>query len=62
MQNKKTKAAPRVSPLDRGAKTQSRLYSCSIQFGNRSDDWLALGDWLAAGEKFKSRSATHKRA
>ena len=26
---------------------------------NCPDDWLASGDWLAAGEKFKSHSPKH---
>ncbi len=30
------------------------------KFGNRSDDWLISGDWLAAGERVKLHSPKHK--
>jgi hypothetical protein len=34
--------------------------SAAAKFGNRSDDWLISGDWLAAGERFKVNSPKHK--
>ena len=34
--------------------------STAAKFGNRSDDWLISGDWLAAGERFKLHSRKHQ--
>ena len=34
--------------------------AAATKFGNRSDDWLVSGDWLAAGERFKINSPKHK--
>lgn len=60
MQNK-NKAALRSSRPDANRKTQDQNLSASPRFGNRSDDWLLSGDWLAAGEKFKYRPLNQKR-
>lgn len=61
MRNKKTKTAPRFSLRDGGNNALEKIRFSQDRFGNRADDWLAMGDWLAAGEKFKSRSANQKR-
>ena len=61
MQNKKTKTAPRISLRDSNNNALEKIRFSADRFGHRADDWLALGDWLAAGEKFKSRSASQKR-
>lgn len=55
------KPAPQTSPLDTETQVQEKFQSGSARLGNRADDWLALGDWLAVGEKFKSRPAIPKR-
>lgn len=61
MQNKKSKTAPRNSLRDSNNKALEKIRFPADRFGNRADDWLAIGDWLAAGEKFKSRPASQKR-
>lgn len=59
MQNKNK--ALRSSRPDADRKTQDKNLLASPRFGNRADDWLLSGDWLAAGEKFKSRPLNQKR-
>jgi alpha-galactosidase len=54
MPSKKVNTAPRASSSASRAGTVEELCLTTISFGNRSDDWLALGDWLAAGEKLKA--------
>lgn len=61
MRNKKTKTAPRISLRDSDNNALEKIRFSPARFGNRADDWLAMGDWLAAGEKFNSRSANQKR-
>ena len=61
MRNKNTKTAPRISSRDSGNTGLEKVRFSPDRFGNRADDWLAIGDWLAAGEKFKSRPASQKR-
>lgn len=61
MRNKKTKTAPQISLRDTDNDAAGKMRFPRDRFGNRADDWLTLGDWLAAGEKFKSRSANQKR-
>jgi hypothetical protein len=50
----------RPSSPDANRTTQEDLRKLASQFGNRSDDWLHAGDWLAAGEKLKSLSPRYK--
>ena len=55
------KPALRPSSPDANRTTQEEYSGrLAFQFGNRSDDWLHAGDWLAAGEKLKSLSPRYK--
>lgn len=59
MPSKKVRSAPRI-PSGVNRDRVEKLRVTTISFGNRSDDWLLLGDWLAAGEKLKTQPPKHK--
>lgn len=61
MPNKKARTAPQI-PSGVHTYKRERLRVTTISFGNRSDDWLVLGDWLAAGEKLKTSPLRGKPA
>jgi len=50
--NKKMSGASR-KPAAEAARDSAPKSHLSIVRRDRADDWLASGDWLAAGEKFK---------
>jgi hypothetical protein len=58
--NKKARTALPVSRSDVHAIEQDKPQGRSTRPGSRSDDWLALGDWLAAGEKIKAHPSRRK--
>jgi hypothetical protein len=60
MLNQKANASPRVSGADVNLHKQGALREPAVGFEGRPDDWLASGDWLAAGERFKSHPPKHQ--
>lgn len=54
MPNHKANASPQISGSAVALHKQGALREPAVRFENRPDDWLASGDWLAAGERFKS--------